>query len=229
MYPHYWDLTCTLHILGDSGRAADLVHAAAYPTAPIRKLKADENDILNGMFRDLRAIAFEDLTRGHSIQRRKKSGTNAPSLCTDAYRISSPVRHREHAYLSPHSSAFSLYRLVTVGRDFNPEEPLSVSAQVDKLILQATSLENLCQCFSGWYVRCPLSIRFQVLTLSSQVRVLVKVKGFHITLTCFRCTTVYLFGLSLRSILNRLYYSFSGLATMLSKQAFTWIVRDASS
>ena len=146
-------LTCDLRILGDSGRAADLVHAAAYPTAPIRKLKADENDILNGTFRDLRAIAFEGLTRGHSIQRRKKSGTNAPSLCTDVYKISSTVRHREQAHFCLHSFAFSLDVLVTVGRDFNPEEPLSVSAQVDKLILQATSLENLCQCFSGWYVR----------------------------------------------------------------------------
>ena len=39
------------------------------------------------------------------------------------------------------------------GRDFNtdPSEPaLSVAAQVDRLIIQATSLENLCQCFSGW-------------------------------------------------------------------------------
>ncbi|EKM51709.1 uncharacterized protein PHACADRAFT_262011 [Phanerochaete carnosa HHB-10118-sp] len=36
------------------------------------------------------------------------------------------------------------------GRDFNPDEVLSVQAQVDKLIIQATSLENLCQCFSGW-------------------------------------------------------------------------------
>ena len=41
---------------------------------------------------------------------------------------------------------------VLLGRDFNPEEVLTVPAQVDKLILQATSLENLCQCFSGWYV-----------------------------------------------------------------------------
>ena len=47
---------------------------------------------------------------------------------------------------------FSPLALLVAGRDFNPEEPLSVSAQVDKLILQATSLENLCQCFSGWYV-----------------------------------------------------------------------------
>ncbi|KAG2355693.1 atypical PIKK FRAP protein kinase [Suillus spraguei] len=36
------------------------------------------------------------------------------------------------------------------GRDFNPNIVLSVTAQVDELILQATSLENLCQCFSGW-------------------------------------------------------------------------------
>ncbi|KAF4593864.1 phosphatidylinositol kinase- protein kinase tor1 [Pleurotus pulmonarius] len=36
------------------------------------------------------------------------------------------------------------------GRDFNPDVALNVPAQVDKLILQATSLENLCQCFSGW-------------------------------------------------------------------------------
>ncbi|KAF8892145.1 phosphatidylinositol 3-kinase [Infundibulicybe gibba] len=36
------------------------------------------------------------------------------------------------------------------GRDFNPDVTLSVAAQVDKLIAQATSFENLCQCFSGW-------------------------------------------------------------------------------
>jgi FKBP12-rapamycin complex-associated protein len=36
------------------------------------------------------------------------------------------------------------------GRDFDPEESLSVKSQVDQLILQATSLENLCQLFSGW-------------------------------------------------------------------------------
>ncbi|KAG8958873.1 phosphatidylinositol kinase- protein kinase tor1 [Tulasnella sp. 419] len=36
------------------------------------------------------------------------------------------------------------------GRDFNREVSLSVPAQVEKLIQQATSLENLCQCFSGW-------------------------------------------------------------------------------
>ena len=54
--------------------------------------------------------------------------------------------------------ALSVYNRVQnklTGRDFNTdpsEPPLSVPAQVDRLIIQATSLENLCQCFSGWYV-----------------------------------------------------------------------------
>lgn len=40
--------------------------------------------------------------------------------------------------------------LTVLGRDFNPDVTLAVPAQVDKLIEQATALENLCQCFSGW-------------------------------------------------------------------------------
>jgi len=36
------------------------------------------------------------------------------------------------------------------GRDFDPNVVLPVAAQVEKLIAQATSCENLCQCFSGW-------------------------------------------------------------------------------
>ncbi|KAI8925792.1 armadillo-type protein [Entophlyctis helioformis] len=38
------------------------------------------------------------------------------------------------------------------GRDFRPTVTLDVPLQVQKLILQATSLENLCQCYTGW---CP--------------------------------------------------------------------------
>ena len=36
------------------------------------------------------------------------------------------------------------------GRDFKPDRPLDVPSQVEKLILQATSYENLCQCWIGW-------------------------------------------------------------------------------
>ncbi|KAJ6619840.1 atypical/PIKK/FRAP protein kinase [Mycena sp. CBHHK59/15] len=51
--------------------------------------------------------------------------------------------------------ALSVYNRVQnklTGRDFDPDESLSVDAQVEKLIQHATSIENLCQCFSGWYV-----------------------------------------------------------------------------
>ncbi|KAH8093828.1 FAT-domain-containing protein [Cristinia sonorae] len=83
----------------------ELARATAYPQGPIRKLKADENDILNE---------------------------------------AQEVRNER---------ALSVYNRVQnklTGRDFNPDHVLTVPAQVDKLILQATSIENLCQCFSGW-------------------------------------------------------------------------------
>ena len=38
------------------------------------------------------------------------------------------------------------------GRDFNSRVTLDVPTQVEKFIQQATSLENLCQCYVGWYV-----------------------------------------------------------------------------
>ncbi|TMW61633.1 hypothetical protein Poli38472_010696 [Pythium oligandrum] len=45
------------------------------------------------------------------------------------------------------------------GRDFEGEaEPLDVTAQVQRLITQATSHENLCQCYIGW---CPFCIKLE--------------------------------------------------------------------
>ena len=38
------------------------------------------------------------------------------------------------------------------GRDFATDESIDVPTQVDQLIKQATSHENLCQCYIGWYV-----------------------------------------------------------------------------
>lgn len=42
-----------------------------------------------------------------------------------------------------------VYSRSMTGRDFNPDVELSVNAQVEMLILQATAVENLCQCFLG--------------------------------------------------------------------------------
>ena len=36
------------------------------------------------------------------------------------------------------------------GRDFKNEEELDVMTQVNKLIIEATKLENLCQHYIGW-------------------------------------------------------------------------------
>jgi serine/threonine-protein kinase mTOR len=38
------------------------------------------------------------------------------------------------------------------GRDFDASVTLDVAQQIDLLIKQATSHENLCQCYIGW---CP--------------------------------------------------------------------------
>ncbi|XP_053376740.1 serine/threonine-protein kinase mTOR-like [Mercenaria mercenaria] len=43
-------------------------------------------------------------------------------------------------------------RAKLTGRDFSVEAPVDVASQVDLLIKQATSHENLCQCYIGW---CP--------------------------------------------------------------------------
>eukprot|EP00808_Paulinella_micropora_P028219 g32457.t1 len=39
-----------------------------------------------------------------------------------------------------------------VGRDFEPDKVLDFPAQVDRLIREASSNHNLCQCYIGW---CP--------------------------------------------------------------------------
>jgi serine/threonine-protein kinase mTOR len=36
------------------------------------------------------------------------------------------------------------------GRDFKPDEELTIIQQVDKLLVEATKLENLCQHYIGW-------------------------------------------------------------------------------
>jgi FKBP12-rapamycin complex-associated protein len=49
--------------------------------------------------------------------------------------------------------AISIIKRVTnklTGRDFKYDRPLDVPSQVEKLIQQATSHENLCQCWIGW-------------------------------------------------------------------------------
>ena len=38
------------------------------------------------------------------------------------------------------------------GRDFPTDDAITAEKQVDLLVKQATSHENLCQCYIGWFV-----------------------------------------------------------------------------
>ncbi|KAL8588019.1 hypothetical protein ACOMHN_026136 [Nucella lapillus] len=49
-------------------------------------------------------------------------------------------------------SIISRVRDKLTGKDFATEDPVDVQRQVELLIQQATSHENLCQCYIGW---CP--------------------------------------------------------------------------
>lgn len=52
------------------------------------------------------------------------------------------------------------------GHDFDKNVAVSVEKQVELLIKQATSNENLCQCYIGWYVSSiPLYPQKQVMNI----------------------------------------------------------------
>src|SRR5882762_5541874 len=122
---------CQIDSDSDPERAAELARVAAYPQGPTRKLKADENDIFNETANEPGA---------------KQEVRNERALL-----VYNRVQHKLTGMC--HSALDVLDTYVThEGRDFNPDVVLTVPEQVDKLILQSTSLENLCQCFSGWYV-----------------------------------------------------------------------------
>ncbi|KAF2267940.1 ARM repeat-containing protein [Lojkania enalia] len=87
------------------------------------------------------------------------------SIIGDAERdMSSLVRGRHRSSVAPHANenearevqnARALQVLARVkekltGRDFKPHEELNVFSQVERLIKEATNLENLCQHYIGW-------------------------------------------------------------------------------
>lgn len=51
------------------------------------------------------------------------------------------------------------------GRDFIHKQELTIPRQVDLLIQQATAIENLCQCYIGWYgcIKIILTTKFKFL------------------------------------------------------------------
>ncbi|XP_018572076.1 serine/threonine-protein kinase Tor [Anoplophora glabripennis] len=82
-----------------------------------------------------------DLTESLSVTFNKKS------LLTDIPDTSQPEASSKKSV-----SIINRVRDKLTGNDFNVDETLTVEKQVDLLIQQATSNENLCQCYIGW---CP--------------------------------------------------------------------------
>jgi len=65
------------------------------------------------------------------------------------------------------------------GLDFDNDEALDVAEQVERLILQATSKENLCQLFTGWYVGSACFVLFCFLAEFVDVNLLPVLTPFH--------------------------------------------------
>jgi FKBP12-rapamycin complex-associated protein len=78
-----------------------------------------------------------------------------PSVCTFPSQSHSLTRHdTQHDTHTTHRALKVIERVASKlrGRDFSKEQSLDVPQQVQRLIDQATSHENLCQCYIGW---CP--------------------------------------------------------------------------
>jgi phosphatidylinositol kinase/protein kinase (PI-3 family) len=113
------------------------------------------------------AMSSSIIGSGHgtlaSVRNRDRSTTIGTSIISSVHRYG---RERElvHALgpegeMAPQDAlnerALAVIRRVQAklsGRDFSTESELAVPAQVQRLIRQAESHENLCQCYIGW---CP--------------------------------------------------------------------------
>ncbi|KAJ3103710.1 phosphatidylinositol kinase- protein kinase tor1 [Phlyctochytrium bullatum] len=108
--------------------------AEGRPNIPRNNNNKIENDML------------EDASHNRNFPASRKQRTNENDLITG---------DEDHGNKPEglNSRALSVINRVSnklTGRDFKNTNPLDVSSQVQKLILQATSLENLCQCYIGW-------------------------------------------------------------------------------
>lgn len=90
---------------------------------------------------------FESLESIAPTRGQKQKGTQLDDVQLDQMSVRMPEVLNERAVTVIDRVSSKL-----TGTDFNPDINLEVSAQVHKLIEQATSHENLCQCYVGW---CP--------------------------------------------------------------------------
>jgi serine/threonine-protein kinase mTOR len=125
------------------------MQVTAHPQGVNKKLKADENEIFDGAVFLPRfsrnSLNHEADAIGDMAMRQEVRNDRAVAVYQ---RVQAKLTGRDLCHLRPCPAVSVAF----TGRDFDPNITLTVPAQVNKLIAQATSIENLCQCFSGWYV-----------------------------------------------------------------------------
>lgn len=93
-------------------------------------------------------VATQSVAAANSTLKKNIEGAVANSMIA-------PLGEGQSAPESLNKKALTVVNRVRdklTGRDFDPNVTLDVPEQVDLLIKQATSHENLCQCYIGW---CP--------------------------------------------------------------------------
>lgn len=76
---------------------------------------------------------------------RPRGRTNSTSVGENGQNVDATEMQNERAI-----QVLNRVKEKLTGHDFKPEEELSYIDQVDKLLIEATKLENLCQHYIGW-------------------------------------------------------------------------------
>lgn len=113
-----------------------------------RRLRANENDIFNGIIFCYRLVVIFNLEPSEAAgEHGAQEVRNERALF-----VYNRVQNKLTGSFLSKLLSYALLTSLFAGRDFDPDVVLSVEDQVDKLIRQAMALENLCQCFQGWSV-----------------------------------------------------------------------------
>jgi FKBP12-rapamycin complex-associated protein len=101
---------------------------------------------------DRRQSVIEDINLEHGMQPSNFSRHRRPSILEGGI-LDTQQGVPNEAREAQNARALQVLARVKeklTGRDFKPNEELNVSDQVDKLLAQATSVENICQHWIGW-------------------------------------------------------------------------------
>ncbi|KAL3477332.1 armadillo-type protein [Aspergillus californicus] len=95
----------------------------------------------------IEGINFEHGVQSNTYTRHRRPSILEGSLCTTQEDMPAEARGAQNARAL---QVLARVKEKLTGQDFNHDKQLNVSDQVDKLLAQATSVENICQHWIGW-------------------------------------------------------------------------------